>query len=457
MKEYDLLVIGAGAGTKLVTPPSLLGKKVAVFEKESPGGTCLNRGCIPSKMLIYPSELIRQTQEYSKFPINLPGVPNPRFGEIVTRISQTVDQDYQGIPLAYAKNPNIDYYPQAAKFLSSHVLEAAGETFTAPIVVVAVGSRPSIPPIPGLIETPYWTSREALRNTQLPKSLIVLGGGYIGLELGSAYQGYGSKVSLYTRSEILRYEDSEIKAEFRKHSPFPLFEFSTAVSVSYNGKEFHCQFETPSGKTEARAEALLVATGLVPNTDNLGLENTKIKTNPAGYIQVDETLETEEKSVFSFGDCIGRYFFRHSANYEGEKLFESLFQSPVRKKISYPPMPSAVFTTPQIASVGLTEDECLQRGIRFWKGVNPYSSSAMGMARMSTSGFVKLLFDPSSEKCLGAHIIGEEASNLIQMFVLGMTQGLKLDAYLDMIYIHPALPEVSRNALRKIREQRGKH
>lgn len=455
MKEFDIIVIGAGAGTKLVTPPSHLGKKVAVFEKETPGGTCLNRGCIPSKMLIYPTEFLWASETSSKYPIDTKIKPQADFTAISKRVSATVDADSNSIPQAYEKNPNIEYFPYHARFVSDKVLEANGEKFTAKHIFIVVGTRPKIPAINGLSQTPYWTSREALRNETLPASMIVIGAGFISLELGAAYQAYGCDVVGLTRTDILREVDQEIRLEFESHLPFPLHSHFTIQSVTYVNQLFTVSGTKSDGsKAVFSAEKLLVATGITPNTEDLGLENTSVKCNSQGFIQVNEFLETETKGVYAFGDVIGRYFFRHTANFEGEYLFHHLYSENQPKPIQYPSVPSAIFTHPQIASVGKTEEQLVAEGKAYYKGVNRYSSSAMGMARLSDTGFVKILIDKETEKILGVHIIGDEASNLIHQLILAMDLGATLDQMLAMIYIHPALPEVTRNAFRKVREMR---
>jgi dihydrolipoamide dehydrogenase len=195
-----------------------------------------------------------------------------------------------------------------------------------------------------------------------------------------------------------------------------------------------------------------VAAGVVPNTDTLGLENTDIKVNDHGFIQVDDCLRTTAEGVYALGDCIGRYLFRHSVNFEGEYLFRTLFVEKRTEPIRYPPVPHAIFTHPQIASVGKTEDQLKEEGIDYVAGVNPYEKSAMGMARLSDHGFVKILIDRKTQKILGGHIIGEEASDMIHMIIALMTKDGTLDDLLNMIYIHPALPEIVRNAARKARE-----
>lgn len=457
MKEYDIIVIGAGAGTKLVTPPSLLGKRVAVFEKESPGGTCLNRGCIPSKMIIYPSELIRITEDTDKFPVHFKERPIADVDKIFRRVNETVKQDSDSIPIAYDKNPNIDFYPKQVRFVDNRVLSDGNETYTAKHIFIVTGTRPSIPEIPGLKTTPFWTSREALSPDQFPKSLLIIGAGFISLELGAAYQAYGCTVKGLTRTEILRTADGDIKKELSNHLPFSIESHYQIDKVEYTNGEFKVIGKTKEGKeTIHTAERLLVATGIRPNTDDLGLEKTNIKTNEAGYILVNDHLETTESGIYAFGDVIGRYFFRHSANFEGEYLYDHLYVSKTNEPIKYPPMPEAVFTHPQIASVGFTEEDLIQKNIPYYKGINPYSSSATGMARMSNSGFVKVLVSVETEEVIGAHIIGEEAANLLHQIVLGMYLKAKLDDYLGMIYIHPAISEITRNAFRKVREDKLK-
>ncbi|AXR61310.1 dihydrolipoyl dehydrogenase [Leptospira mayottensis] len=454
MKEYDIIVIGTGGGTKLVTPPSKIGYKVAVIEKESPGGTCLNRGCIPSKMLIYPAEILSLAKNSEKFQISFPGKPKVDFKSLVERISKTVDEESASILPAYGKNPNINYIQGTASFVSDKVITVNGEQLTAKRIFIASGARPSIPNIPGLAGTPYMTSREALRRTDLPKSLIVIGGGFIALELGFAYSAFGSEVTFLVRSRMLKKEDGEIVNEFERvfTKEHNVLLHANIHKLEYKKNMFHIEVEANEKKLQLQSEALLVATGIQPNTDFLNLSNTKIQTDANGYIIVNEYLETTSPEVYALGDITGRYFYRHSVNFEGEFLFRTLYQEKIRTPINYPPVPHAVFTHPQVARVGKTEEQLVQEGIDYIAAKNPYSASATGMARLSDSGFVKILVDKKSRKVLGAHAIGDEASNVIHLFILLMTIDGNLDDLLRMIYIHPALPEIARNAARKASE-----
>ncbi|MCG6193306.1 dihydrolipoyl dehydrogenase [Leptospira sp. FAT2] len=454
MKEYDIIVIGTGGGTKLVTPPSKIGYKVAVIEKESPGGTCLNRGCIPSKMLIYPAEILSLTKNSEKFQITFPGKPQVDFKTLVERISKTVDDESASILPAYEKNPNITYIQGTATFLSDKVVTVNGEQLTAERIFIASGARPIIPNIPGLEGTPYMTSREALRRTDLPKSMIVIGGGFIALELGFAYSAFGSDVTFLVRNRMLGNEDGDVVDEFERvfSKEQRVLLHSNVQKVEYNKNMFHLEVLAHGKPIQLAAEALLVATGIRPNTDLLDLGNTNIQTDANGYIQVNEYLETTATGVYALGDITGKHFYRHSVNFEGEFLFRTLYQEKKRSPIEFPPVPHAVFTHPQVAKVGKTEEQLKKEGIDFIAAKNPYSSSATGMARLSDSGFIKILVEKKTRKVLGAHAIGDEASNVIHLFILLMTMGGTLDDLLKMIYIHPALPEIARNAARKANE-----
>ncbi|EPE82737.1 pyridine nucleotide-disulfide oxidoreductase [Leptospira noguchii str. 1993005606] len=454
MKEYDMIVIGTGGGTKLVTPPSKIGYKVAVIEKENPGGTCLNRGCIPSKMLIYPAEILSLAKHSEKFQISFPEKPKVDFKTLVERISKTVDDESASILPAYDKNPNITYISGTASFISDKIITVNGEQLTAEKIFIASGARPAIPDIPGLAGTPFMTSREALRRTDLPKSMIVIGGGFIALELGFAYSSFGSEVTFLVRNKMLKNEDKDIVEEFERifTKNHKVFLHTNIQKIEYKENLFYVEVIFQGKTILLQSDALLVATGIRPNTDLLNLQNTKIQTDPNGYIVVNEYLETTSPGVYALGDITGKYFYRHSVNFEGEFLFRTLYQEKKRIPIEYPPVPHAVFTHPQVAKVGKTEEQLIQEGIDYIAAKNPYSASATGMARLSDSGFVKILVDKKSRKVLGAHAIGDEASNLIHLFILLMTMNGTLDDLLKMIYVHPALPEIARNAARKANE-----
>jgi dihydrolipoamide dehydrogenase len=453
--KYDIIVIGGGGGANIVKEARRKGLKVAIVEKSRLGGTCLNRGCIPSKMLIHPADIATEINESKKFDINAK-FNSINFKKLVSRISNTVDSESESISKNYKKIENIDFYHMEGKFESDKVIKVGRKRITSNKIVIATGARPMVPPIPGLKDTPYWTSTDALRSEKLPKKLIVIGGGYIAVELGYAYSALGSDVSFLVRGPMVSREDKEVIETFNRvfKEKHDVIDINTIENVSYKGKEFTLTYTSSENKKKSiKGDAVLVATGVVPNTDNLGLENTKIKTNKFGFIQVDKYLETPIKGVYAIGDCVGNYLFRHSVNFETEYLNPILLHKAKKVPIKYVPIPHSIFTNPQIAGVGLTEQELKEKKVPYVVGFNKYKNSAMGMAILEEDGFVKLLFHKKTKKLLGAHIIGPESSNMIHMLIYAITFNATVDTLLKMVYVHPALPEIVRNAVRNAKTQ----
>lgn len=451
MKQFDIITIGSGGGAKITSPAASKGFKVAVIEKDKLGGTCLNRGCIPSKMLIHPADVALAIKDAKRFDIHNDPQFTVDFAKLIHRISATVDNDSASIEKSYGSHPNITHFKGAAKFISNKVVEINGEEITAEKIFIAVGTRPSIPNIPGLAGTPYMTSTEALRNTVLPQSMIIIGGGYIACELGHAYGALGTKTTFLVRSSLLRAEDEEVAREFTqvfsKHHDIRFG--AEPTRVEYTNNQFTVHFNLNGQTQTVTAQTLLIATGITSNVDTLDILNTDIEIKTGNYIKVNEYLETSVPGIWSMGDCTGNYFFRHSVNFEGEYLYDSIFGGKPKQLIAYPPMPHAVFTHPQVAGVGMTEQDLKAKGISYVVGLNTYKSSAMGMALLSDSGFCKLLFCAKTRQLVGAHIVGDEASDMVHMPIAYMNMKATLDDMLRTIYIHPALPEIVRNAARK--------
>lgn len=458
MKSYDIIVIGSGAGAKIARPAAQKGFKAAIIEKDKLGGTCLNRGCIPSKMLIHPADVVRELQSAKKFNLKVDTNFEVQFSKLTKRINDEVGGVSNSIKNNYesGKIKNLDFYYGEAKFVDEKVIKINGEEITAEKIILGVGARPNVPPIPGLKDTPYWTSTEALQASRLPQRLIIIGGGYIGVELGHAYGALGSKVHFMTRGGFVGPLDDDIRDEFTQAfgQHFKVHEGNTK-KVSYNKelKEFTLSYEQ-DGKTKTiKADNLLIATGVKPNNDLLNLENTNVKISKRGFIEVNKHLESSCKGIYALGDCVGNYMFRHSANFEAEYLFETLIEQTHSKPINYPPMPWAIFTHPQVAGVGASEKELQEKGVEYVVGKNSYRKSAMGDALQSEYGFTKLLFDKNTKRLLGASIIGEHASIMIHMCIVFLTQKATLDDFFKIIYIHPALPEIVRNAARDAKKE----
>lgn len=451
MKKTDVIVIGSGGGTKIAIPVAEQGLKVALIEEDDFGGTCLNRGCIPSKMLIHPTEVAEHARHAQRLGIELEGTLNLQFSGIMDRIASEVGDTSAAVRVRHEAHPGVTVYRGHAVFESDKVVRVNGEALTADRIFIATGSRPEIPPVEGLAESPYITSREALQLRRVPRRLLVIGAGYIAVELGGAYRAYGSDVQFLVRSRFLRGLDDDVTAEFERgflphhqvHKPF------TLDKVMHEGGQFRVHGRFPDGSGDViTGDALLVAAGVVPQTDLLGLENTRIERDEKGFIRVDDHLQTAVPGVYALGDCVGNYLFRHTVNFEGEYLMRTAFAEGATPALDYGPVPFAVFATPQIAGVGASENELARKGVDVVVGKASYADSTPGMARVSENGFVKVLFDRESRLLLGAHIVGEEASTMIHLFIAMMKMRGTLEDLLGMIFIHPALPEVARDAVR---------
>ena len=453
MKSYDIIIIGTGGGNKLAGSLAKLGKKIALVEKSKAGGTCLNRGCIPSKMMIHPANRMHDLKDIER--INIKSDSSIDFAKLTSRINSYTDGTSERVEAGRQKSAQIDYYKGTGRFVADKVVSVNGEELTAETIVIATGSKPLIPDIDGLAHTPFMTSNEALRAKKLPKSLIVIGGGYIATELGGAYAAFGSEVSFVLRSEFLRPLDSSLREifipEFSKGKT--VYDHTDILSAAYAKGKFTLKIKHEGSEKEISAEELLVCAGVVPNSSDLQLENTSIQADSKGFIQVNDFLETNVPGVYAIGDVAGNFLFRHSVNFEAEYFVEANYIAESQSKIDYPPMPAAVFSNPEIGTVGLTEKEVQEQKISYIVGKAKYSSIAMAKARGLDTGLVKLIFDTSSHKLLGAHILGEEAATMIQELVLAVTHQLTAQEIYKQVYIHPAFPEVVRNALRSALKQ----
>lgn len=459
MKHFDLIIIGSGGGTKL-RPAADMWKSVAIIEKSELGGTCLNRGCIPSKMLIYPSDLATHAREDAKH-LHVHGLEAPQidFEKLITETNERIWADSNSIEPFYEKNENVTLYKGLATFVSDTVIEVNGERITADKIYIATGSVPSIPPIEWLTDTPFMTSKDALKNTRLPKKIIVIGGGYIAVELGHVYGAAGSDVHFLVRSGMIKAEDKDIREEFEKDfaQRYNVHYRVSPTKVEYRNDTFYVTVSDKQGNESVmESDGLFVATGVEPMTKGLWLENTSIKTNKKGYIEVDEYLETSVSGVYALGDVVGNYLFRHSVNYEGEYLLEQHYMWASKAAISYPPVPHAIFSYPQIAGVWVTEDELISSGkkesIDYETAIVHYKNSAMGSAMKAEVWFVKLIADKKTKKLIGGHIIGEKSSDIVHMLIVLISTWETVDFMTDkMIFIHPALSEVIRNAARKLK------
>jgi len=455
LKEYDLIVVGTGSAMNVVEGaiqenPKI---KVAVIDKDDPGGICLTRGCIPSKILLYPAEVVRTIEHAGRFGINV-DVKQIAFGMVMERMRNLIHEDMKTVREGLSNSRNIDFYNAAARFIAPYTLKVGDDAITSKTIILGAGSKPMIPPIKGIEEAGYLTSDTLLRLDRLPESLVIIRGGFIGAEYGHFFSAMGSKVTIIDRNQqFLSEEEPEISAiakkELQKHMEIiNNYEVHEAEKTSRNEKKL-VAFNRESGeRMEVAAEEILVAAGRGPNTDILHPEKGGIKTDAKGWIIVNEYLETSQPNVWALGDAKGRYPFKHVANYDSLVVYyNAILKGNV--KADYHAVPHAVFMYPEISSVGLREKEAIEKygNERVLIGIQRYEDTAKGMAMDVKDYFVKVIVENGTMRILGAHTIGPQASVLIQEIVnLMYTHEQSAYPIIHGMHIHPALSEVVEKA-----------
>ncbi|MBI3027088.1 dihydrolipoyl dehydrogenase [Candidatus Woesearchaeota archaeon] len=451
MQTFDLIVIGAGSGLNVSSAAAEMGMKVAVVEKGPMGGTCLNRGCIPSKIIIHSADVAETINRAKLFGINSK-ISSIDLKKITARASSIVDKDAKEIEEAIIEDKNTTLFKTEAKFIGDRTLKAGNETIKGEKVVIAAGTRPSVPLIEGLKEVDFMTSDEALRLKKQPKAMTILGGGYIAAELAHFYGSLGTKINIIQRGNILiPNEDEEIASKFTE-----IFKGKYNVLTGFNTKKVHkkkgkfvVEAEGKKSKKKLVSDQLLVATGRIPNTDLLDVKKTNVEIDDKGFIKTNEYLETTAKNIWALGDIAGKFLFKHSANLESQHVYYNAILDK-RVKVDYEAMPHAIFTSPQIAGVGLREQDLRERKMYYAKGMYDFIKSGMGIALQDNEGFVKIFADKKTRKILGCHILGSHASTLIHEVIVAMKAGLTTDAIKDAVHIHPALSEVVQRAVNNI-------
>ncbi|MBI3109845.1 dihydrolipoyl dehydrogenase [Candidatus Daviesbacteria bacterium] len=438
MKKFDVLVVGSGAGLEVASFAAERGLSVAIVEEGPLGGTCLNRGCIPSKMLIHSADVVETIKSSEKFGIKSK-IENIDFASIVKRVSEVVDTDSAGIEKSIREAGNPTLYKLRGKFIGPKRMQVEDETIEAEKVFIVGGTRPSTPPIPGLDSTPYLDSTKALRLVSQPEHLVIIGGGYITAELAHFYGALGTKVTILVRGNLmLNNEDEEIAAWFTKEfsKKYEILFNAEAEVVSYQDGNFTIKLKSDGRKLEA--DQLLVATGRVSNTDLLNVKATGVDIDEKGYIKVNEYLETNVDGIWAFGDIVGILPFRHTANDQVGFAIRNAFTD---KKVpfDYFAIGHAVFSSPQVGGVGKTEQELKKMGIKYKVGKAELKDTGMGGA-LQENGLAKVLVDEQNN-ILGVHIIGPNASILIHEAIVAMKANGNARAITNSVYIHPALPE----------------
>ncbi len=454
MKKFDLIVIGSGAGMNVAANAVGHGMNVAVVDRDPLGGTCLNRGCIPSKVMLYPADVIRMAEEAKAIGVHAK-IEKVDFGLIMKRVWDIVLDGRHGMERSVEHTEQMAFFDTDAAFVSDYTLEVGEELISADTIVIASGARPFIPPVEGLEEVGYLTSATIFDLEEPPESLIVIGGGYVATEFAHFFSAIGTEVTIVGRNTHLVPQEEPEVSELLKKRMSDYCQVHTnheAVRAAIkNGLKVVTARNRADGREyEFAGQEILVAVGRRSNSDILKPENTGVETDSRGWIKVDQRLRTTKEGIWALGDATGKHMFRHTANYESDVVWTNAFTEH-EHAVDDHAVPHAVFTHPQIASVGMTEEQA-QKSYDILVGVKKYADVAKGYAMGEEDGFVKVIVDGDTGKILGAHIIGPHAAILVQQIVYLMNAGQQDYMPLALAQtIHPALSEVVVGAFGNLR------
>ena len=465
MNTYDVAVIGSGPGGYVAAIRcAQLGMKTAIIEKYSTlGGTCLNVGCIPSKALLDSShhydDAVKHFEEHG---IDIPGEVKVNLEKMIARKQSVVDQTTGGIDFLMKKN-NIDVYQGLGSFKDATHITIAGEETTeieAKNTIIATGSKPSSLPFINLDKERIITSTEALKLKEVPKHLIVIGGGVIGLELGQVYRRLGAEVSIVEYADrIIPTMDAGLSKELNKVFKKAKFKMNVShqvTSVERVGDEVIVKANNKKGvEVEFKGDYCLVSVGRRPYTDGLNAEAAGVKLDDKGRVEVNAHLQTSASNIYAIGDVVKGAMLAHKAEEEGVFVAETLAGQ--KPHIDYNLIPGVVYTWPEVAAVGQTEEQLKASGVDYKVGSFPMRALGRSRASMDIDGFVKILADKTTDEILGVHMIGARAADMIAEGVVAMEYRASAEDISRMSHAHPTYTEAIKEAALAATEDRALH
>ncbi len=459
--SYDALIIGSGqAGNPLAVALANAGRRVALIEQGELGGSCLNYGCSPTKTLLATAQRLHDLRTAPA--VAAPAVPGATaltvdLAAAVARKDALTAKLRAGVR-ANLTEAQVDIVPGHAVFVGPHVLRVtadsgAAQDYTAPLIFINTGTRPAIPDVPGLGETGFLTTDELLHLTELPEHLLILGGGYIGLEFGQMFRRFGSRVTiLETGRQLLDHEDADVSEALQtalaaEGVDIVLGAQAHRVSRAANG-EILLAAHTPAGERRLRGSHLLVATGRRPNSDKLGLGFAGIKTDDDGYIQVNGNLQTNVRGVYALGDVHGGPQFTH-ISYDDYRIVRDALLHGCRRSARQRPLPYCVFTEPQLGRIGLSEAQAKAQQIPYRVAKMPVASIGRAQETGAAAGFWKILVG-ADDRILGAALVGAAAGDIMAVVQVAMAGRLRYPQLREMIFAHPTWAEGLNNVFAKL-------
>jgi mycothione reductase len=455
MSQFDLIVVGSGTGNSIIDE-RFAHMSVALVERSATfGGTCLNVGCIPTKMFVYPADVLTAASGSARLGLDIP-TAHADWPSIRDRIFGRIDPISAGGRQWRESNDFVTLFDAEARFIGPQTLAVGEDVITAPQIVLATGSSPRFPDVPGIHDTGVaervHTSDSVMRLDEFPRSIIIVGGGYIAAEFAHIFASYGSKVTvLYRGSRLLRHEDDDISerftAELGTRCTLRFGHQLSDLQVGHRGVSVGTT-DTQGIEYEFEADQVLFALGRTPNSADLDPVAGGVAVDADGFVVVDEYQRTSAPGVWALGDVSSRHMLKHVANHEGRVVAHNLLHPDDLVASDHRYVPHAVFSGPAVASVGLTERAAAEQGLPYTAYTQSFADVAYGWAMEDEGHVVKLVADTTTGLLLGAHIIGPEASVLIQPLIQAMSTGVDVRTMArGQYWIHPSLAEVVENAL----------
>ncbi len=455
MKEYDVIVIGAGSGLSLAYKALSENLTVALVAREHLGGTCMNVGCVPSKTLLYVADTAMQIRQAERLGIHA-ALTSMDFPSIMRRMRETRKKGVDFIRSDLAEMPNLNFYETEGRFIDDYTMETGAEKIRGKKIFIASGARPAIPPISGLPDVPYLTNESVLELERLPESIVIIGGSYVGVEYAHFFAGMGAEVTVVEYNDrLVSFEEPEISdlLERSLEKRMKIYTGHEALSAARdsNGASVTVRDRRTGEERRIRGQAVLIAAGRTSNADRLNLEKTGVTLTRTGFIDVNDYLETSKPGIWAIGDATGKGMFTHAADHAmGIAWHNARHEN--KRTMNFDAVPHAVFTMPQIASVGMTEAQASQRH-DILVGRARYADTAQSDVRMESQGFAKAIVEKGTERILGFHIIGPDAAILIQEVVQVVTKKASYKAIIEAMHVFPALTELIPETFSRLEEK----
>jgi len=458
MNHFAHLIIGTGQATGTLLGKLIpTGDAIGVIEADKVGGSCVNYGCTPTKTLVASAKAFHQAKRGDFFGFHSEQLKLD-YEKVRARMNAIRNGSSNGLSSWMNNTSNVNLIIGQAKFTGKKQVEVNGATYTADNIYINVGTRPSAPPIPGLAEINWLDSAKLLDLTAVPQHLIIIGGGYIGVEFAQVFRRFGAKVSLIQRgAHLMPREDEDVAAavkEILEEEGIDIYCSANTRKISQKDDQKEVVIDINGSSTSLIGDHLLIAAGRVPNSDTLALENTDIKTSERGYIEVDEYCETAVAGVYAVGDVNGHGGFTHTAVNDAEIVLDKLFGGD--RTLGGRNTIYGLFTDPPLGRVGMTEKEALKSGKSVLKATRPMSKISRAKEMGETKGFAKLLVDADTDMILGASILGVGGDEIINMFATIMHSNIPCKHYRKVVLVHPTVSELMPWILDGIQEVKEK-